>query len=85
MIKSVYAQIKNKYLYFSVLIGLGFCGQAQPTLHRHIAIYAVGRRHGDLLVCGIYYVCQRRIGAVDCCFISALPLREEGRCLSGLP
>ncbi len=70
MIKSVNARIKNKYLYFTALIGLGFLWTGMAYIIQ--AYRMLGFLDGgtvNLLVCGGYYVCQAvGIGAVGLLF-----------------
>lgn len=59
MIKSVNAQIKNKYLYFTALIGLGFLWTGTAYIVQ--AYRLLGFLDGgtvNLLVCGVFYICQ---------------------------
>lgn len=70
MIKSGYAQIKNKYLYFSALIGLGFLWTGTAYIVQAYRLFRLlDGGTVNMLVCGVYYVCQAAgIGAVGLLF-----------------
>jgi DNA-binding CsgD family transcriptional regulator len=76
MIKSINAQIKNKYLYFTALIGLGFLWTGSAYIVQ--AYRLLGFLDGgtvNLLVCGAYYVCQAAgIGIVGLLFAKRMAL-----------
>lgn len=71
MIKTINAPIKNKYLYFSALIGLGFLwtGSAYIVQAYRLLSFLDGETV-NLLVCGVYYVCQGTGIAVMALFFS---------------
>jgi DNA-binding CsgD family transcriptional regulator len=70
MIKSVNVKTKNKYLYLTALIGLGFLwtGSAYFVQMYRLLVFLDGGTV-NLLVCGAYYVCQAAgIGIVSLLF-----------------
>jgi DNA-binding CsgD family transcriptional regulator len=82
MIKSDHVQTKNKYLYFAALIGLGFLWTGATYIaqtYRMLGLLDGGTV--NLLVCGVYYVCQAAgIGAVGLLFVKRAAL-AGGRAL----
>jgi DNA-binding CsgD family transcriptional regulator/MFS family permease len=76
MIKSVNTRIKNEYLYFAALIGIGFLwtGTAyMMQVYRMLGFLDGGTV--NLLACGAYYVCQAAgIGIVSLLFAKNIAL-----------
>lgn len=70
MIKINYIKTRNKYLYFTALIGLGFLWTGTAYIFQ--AYRMLGLLDGgtvNLLVCGVYYICQAvGIGTVGLLF-----------------
>lgn len=70
MMNSVHVLTKNKYLYFAALIGLGFLWTGTAYIVQAYRLF--GLLDGgtvNLLVCGVYYVCQAAgIGTVGFLF-----------------
>lgn len=72
MKRSLHFQVQSKYLYFAALIGLGFLWTGAAYIaqaYRMLNLLDGGTV--NLLVCGVYYVCQASgIGAVGLLFHS---------------
>lgn len=70
MLKKNYIRVGSRYLYFSALIGLGFLWTGAAYIIQ--AYRMIGLLDGatvNLLVCGVYYICQAAgIGAVALLF-----------------
>ena len=70
MIKSVNAQLRIKYLYFTALIGLGFLWTGTAYIVQAYRMFGLmDGRTVNLFTMGVYYVCQAAgIGAVGMLF-----------------